>query len=58
MGEVGEGLVAVGEGGGGRFVEVGEVAAEERREDKLGTDGEAEECELDITALNEVGVDA
>ena len=37
---------------------MGEVAAEERREDKLGADEEAEECELDIAALNEVGVDA
>ena len=37
---------------------MGEVAAEERREDKLGADGEAEKCELDIAALDEVGIDA
>ena len=57
VGEVGEGLVAVGEGGGGGFVEVREVAAEEGGEDKLSTDGEAEKGELDVTALDEIGVD-
>ena len=34
-----------------------QVAAEERGEDKLGTDGEAEKGELDVAALHEVGVD-
>ncbi len=34
-----------------------EVAAEEGRKDKLGTDGEAEKGELDVAALDEVGVD-
>ena len=34
-----------------------EVAAEKGGKDKLGTDGEAEKGEVDVAALDEVGID-